>query len=190
MKIKTSIGVSNHHVHLTKEAFQQLFGKETITLAKSTKQPGQFAGEEKVAIRTAQGKLENLRVMGPFRPYCQVEITKTDAYQLKIDPPVRRSGDVNNAAEGLIVGPAGTITTNNIIIANRHVHVPRDLANEKNIIDDQTVRGIINNTPKKGTIELKAVVDDNYFYEIHLDMDDANAFLLKNGDEIDLDYEI
>lgn len=190
MTIKTIVGISNHHVHLTEEEYFKLFGKRTITFYKSTNQPGQFAGEEKVSIKTEQGIIDNLRVMGPFRSYCQIEITKTDAYKLGIEPPVRKSGDVINGAKGIIVGPIAQVETNNIIIANRHVHIPKDMSIANNINDNQLIKAQINNTSKKGSIDLYTTVADNFYYEVHLDMDDANAFLLKNEDEIELIYDL
>ena len=49
MKIK--IGVSNHHVHLTHEALEVLFGKDyELTKKRDLVQKGQYACEETVVI--------------------------------------------------------------------------------------------------------------------------------------------
>ena len=45
-----------------------------------------------------------MRVLGPPRPKCQVEISRTDEFALGIDAPVRDSGDVANSAGTLMLG--------------------------------------------------------------------------------------
>ena len=51
MKIK--IGVSNHHVHLTHEALEVLFGKDyELTKKRDLVQKGQYACEEIVIMNT------------------------------------------------------------------------------------------------------------------------------------------
>ncbi|HOZ89260.1 MAG TPA: PduL/EutD family phosphate acyltransferase [Bacilli bacterium] len=189
MKINTPVGISNHHIHLTEATYIKLFGNNQIIVFKNLKQPGLFAAIQTLKIKTNKGVIENVRVVGPFRTYDQVEISSSDAYQLGLKPPVRKSGDVTEAAEGTIIGPAGEVTTNNIIIAQRHVHISQTMASEKGISNDQKVKGIIN-TAKPGMIELRTVISPEAYYEIHLDLDDANAFLLTAEDEIIIDYEI
>ena len=49
MEIK--VGVSNHHVHLTREALDVLFGKNyELTVKRMLLQKGQFASEETVTL--------------------------------------------------------------------------------------------------------------------------------------------
>ena len=50
MNIK--VGISNRHVHLTKESVEILFGKDySLTKRNDLTQPGQFACEEVVCIK-------------------------------------------------------------------------------------------------------------------------------------------
>ena len=90
MKTKVSVGISNNHLHLTLETFKKLFNKEELTLKKKLNQIGEFACEETVTIKCNDQTLENLRIIGPFRPYDQIEVSKSNARKLKINPPVRR----------------------------------------------------------------------------------------------------
>ena len=108
--MKISIGVSNRHVHLTKEHLNILFG-EGYGLEKKNDltQPGQFASTALVTIKTEKSEISNVRVLGPVRPYTQVEISKTDAYKLGLNPPVRNSGDLKDSAPITIVGPNGSV---------------------------------------------------------------------------------
>ncbi len=121
--MKVNIGVSNHHLHLTKEDYYELFGTYEIENIKDLVQTGEFASSSKVSIKTEKNTIDSLRVLGPFREYTQVEISKTDSYTLGIDPPVRDSGDVKNSAIVTIVGPKGSITKECCIIATRHIHI-------------------------------------------------------------------
>ena len=149
-------------------------------------QPGQFASTSTLTIKTEKSEIENVRVLGPLRDYTQVEISKTDAYQLGLNPPVRKSGDIKESESITIVGPKGEITIQEgCIIANRHLHVTKEMASEFNLVDDQKILVKIN-TEKSGTIDAFVKISDDAYFELHLDTDDANAFLLKNNDEVDL----
>lgn len=48
--MKIPVGISNHHVHLTKEHYDILFNDE-IKAKYYLKQPGQFASDKKVDIK-------------------------------------------------------------------------------------------------------------------------------------------
>ena len=106
--MKISVGVSNRHCHLTKEVYEKLFGKSELTFKRALNQPGQFAAEETVIIKGPKGSIEKVRVLGPFRSYNQVEVSKTDAYKLGINPPVRKSGHLDGASELEIIDCAVT----------------------------------------------------------------------------------
>lgn len=185
MKSKINVGVSNHHVHLTKETYNKLFS-EPIKKKNDLHQIGEFASEQVVTIKTEKDTIENVRVLGPFREYNQVEVSRTDAYKLGICPPVRRSGDLENSETITLVGDKGSITLeNSCIIANRHVHMNGELALELGVVDNQQVKIIVGG--EKACILYAFVkISDNGFYELHIDFDDANAAGLKNGDEVEI----
>ena len=106
IKVEVSIGVSARHVHLCKEDLELLFGKDyELTKKKELTQPGQYSCVEQVVLVGPKNKMENVRILGPLRSKTQVELSKTDAYGLGIDPPVRNSGDLDDAAEIKIIGP-------------------------------------------------------------------------------------
>ena len=85
------VGISNRHVHLTREHVDILFGKGyQLTPIKDLSQPGQFACKEQVTIiGPSMRPIEGVRVLGPERKSSQVEISRTDSYTLKVKPPVR-----------------------------------------------------------------------------------------------------
>lgn len=188
MNMKTKIGISGRHVHLTEKDYESLFGKEKITVMKNLHQIGQFAALEVVTLKSDKSTIENVRVIGPLRNYTQVEISKTDAYKLGLNPPVRRSGDIKGSAPITIIGSVGKLTKEEgCIIANRHIHIPPNMAKEYSIEDNQCINVKIN-TEKKGVIEAFAKISDDAYFELHLDTDDANAFLLNNDDEVELEF--
>ena len=182
--MKITVGVSARHIHLTKENFYKIFGYEELTKFKDIKQPGLFAAEETVTLKTDNYEINNVRILGPFREYNQAEISKTDAYKFKVNPKVRRSGEVENTDTITVVGPKGEIKIP-VIIANRHIHITEEQAKELNVKDRQLVPVRINGE-KPGVILAEFKVSKEAFLELHLDTDDANAFLLKQDDEVEI----
>lgn len=180
MNIDVSIGISGRHVHLCQETFEKLFDKE-LTVKNPLNQVGQFAANETVTIKTSKGVFENVRIIGPLRKYDQVEISMSDARKLGLNPPVRKSGDLTDADEITIISDKGEVLVKACIIANRHVHFSPDKAKELGVVDNQKMQLKITGI-KSGIIDVEAKVSDDGFFEVHLDTDDANAFLLKSGD--------
>lgn len=180
---EVTINVSARHVHLTKEHLQILFGKDyELTKLKELYQPGEFASDAQVTLAANGRTLERVRVLGPLRDYTQIEISKTDARALKLNPPVRNSGDLKNSSPITIIGPEGCIDLEEgCIIATRHIHFSTNEAKEIGIVTGQQVN--VEVLTEKGAL-LKNVhckVKDNYKFEMHLDTDDGNALLVQNG---------
>ena len=126
-------------------------------------------------------------MLGPVRPYTQVEISKTDAFTLGLKPPMRESGDVVGSAPITLIGPNGTIDLKEgCIIATRHIHATKEDAKRLGLegIDKVSVRV---GGEKGGVMENVSVrVADNSYYEMHIDTDDANAHFISNGDEVEI----
>ena len=76
--MKVTVGISAHHLHVTKEDLEILFGKgHELTVHKEINQPGQYASTDFVTIRTEKSELAHIRILGPVRKYTQVELSKT-----------------------------------------------------------------------------------------------------------------
>ena len=182
MNIK--IGVSNHHVHLKKEDLENLFGSNyELQPQKELSQPGEFASQEKIILKTEKGIIENVRILGPVRNYTQVEISKTDAFKLGLNPPVRESGDLKGSESITLVGPKGEVSINEgCIIASRHIHITHADRVRMDLLDVDKVSVRINGI-KGGIMENVTLKEsDNYVLEMHIDTDDANAHLINQGD--------
>lgn len=184
MGYKAEVGLSNKHVHLSKEDVETLFGKgHALTPTKDLKQPGQFASDEKVDIVGPKGTLKGIRVLGPIRPETQIELSMTDARTIGIAAPVRESGKLTGTPGVKLVGPEGEIEIDHgTIIALRHIHLSPAQALEAGVKDKDVVS--IRFGGERGLIFDNVLVRSGEAHEreIHLDTDEGNAAGLKNGD--------
>ena len=172
------------HIHLTEEDYNILFN-EPLTEKSPLNQHGQFAANQQVTIKNNDREIEKVRIIGPFRNYTQVEISRTDAYYLNLNPPVRGSGDLNGAEPITIVGPNGTITKAAAIIADRHIHITKEDREKYNLLKEEYQIRV--NNEKGGILNnIKIKEAPNSYFELHLDSDDANAFDLKQNDEVEI----
>lgn len=179
------IGISNRHLHLSKEHFKVLFGCDEACLHKDLKQPGQFACKELVTMEGPKGSIKDIRVLGPFRPASQVELSVADARKLGIEAPVRDSGKLDNTPGVKLVGPKGSVQLERgVIIAKRHIHFNLKEAADFKVKDGQEVRVLCGKGGERETIYERVLcrVSDKFALELHLDIEEANAAGLKNGD--------
>lgn len=182
--MEVSIGVSNRHVHLTEEDLNILFGDGyKLEELKKINQPGQFASTAKVTLKTEKSTIENVRVLGPVRSYTQVEISKTDAFKLGLNPPVRTSGDLEGSSPITIVGPKGEIKLNQgCIIADRHIHINPKQMELYGLEGLEKVAVLVGGIKGGILYNVNLKVSEDSYYELHVDTDDANAHFIKDGD--------
>lgn len=186
-----SIGVSNRHVHLTRDDYITLFGNDDIKKEKDLIQIGEYASSSKVSIATEKSIINNIRILGPFRNYTQVEISKTDSFVLGINPPIRNSGDIEHSEVVTIIGPVGQITKQCCIIATRHIHI-NPIDRQKYGFKDRDFVSVKIGGEKSSIIDNVFIKEtEEGVFELHIDTDDANACLVKSGDiGIIIDSEI
>lgn len=183
------IGVSQRHVHLSREHLDILFGKGYELTKKKTLMGREFASEEVVTLVGPSLKaIEKVRVLGPVRKNTQVEISRTDTFVLKVSPPVRPSGEVKGSERIVIVGPKGSVyLKEGVIIANRHIHLTPEYASQHDIKDGDMVDVICHGREKTTKFyDVQIRVRDDFNVEMHIDTDDANSAGLKNGDMVTL----
>ena len=188
--MKINIGVSARHVHLCESDYKKLFGCVELTKYVDLTQPGQYACNEKVNLITEKGRINNVRILGPFRNYTQVEISESDSYVLGLNPPVRESGNLANSEDIKIEYKGKIIEVKECcIIANRHIHINEEDSLKYNLKDNQIVK--LKVFGEKGGIldNVKVKVSKEAYFECHLDLDDANAHLIKNNDVGEIIYE-
>ena len=184
------VGVSNRHIHLCQEHLDILFGPGySLTHFKDLSQPGQFACKEQLTLIGPSLKaIEGVRVLGPLRKNSQVEISKTDSFTLKVNAPVRESGDVKGSAPVTIVGPKGIVTLKEgCILANRHIHMSPADAARFNVKDgDYVAVDTVGNGKRTTLWDVQIRVNEKFVLEMHLDTDDAHACGIGNGSKFKL----
>ncbi len=177
-------GISNRHLHLSQSDLETLFGKGyELKQMKPLSQPGQYAAEETVTLVGPKNNIPKVRILGPVRPQTQVEISRSDSFTLGITPPVRDSGSINGSPGIIIEGPKGRLEIKEgVIIAQRHLHLHTDEAEKMNIKDKDYIsvkfegdRGVVFNN-------VLARVSPKFAKDLHLDIDEANAAGISNGD--------
>lgn len=174
------VEVSARHVHLTREAVEQLFGSGAkLTGKRALSQPGQFLCEERVSLVTSRGRIENVAVLGPERSAVQTELSATDCRTLGIDAPVRLSGDLRDAGSVYIVGPKGMLDARgSVIIARAHIHLPTADAAKVGVVNGERVAVTL---PGQRPVTIEDVVcrvSDTAGLAMHIDFDEANACML------------
>ena len=183
------VGISNRHIHLSKEHVEILFGAGyELTPFKDLSQPGQYACKEQLTIvGPSLRPIEKVRVLGPVRSASQVEISRTDSYQLKVAPPVRESGKIAGSAPITIIGPKGIVTLKEgCIIANRHIHMSLEDGERFGVKDNDYIDIDAYGERKTRFFDVQVRVHKDFRLEMHLDTDDANAAGLKNGSKVSI----
>lgn len=184
MEYKIKVGVSNRHVHLTEEDYKLLFDGE-LEVDYKLNQIGEFASNKRLTLVNGDKEIENVRVVGPLRKYTQVEVSRNDARHLGVKPPVRTSGDIIGSEIITLKTDKGEITREACVIADRHVHMSPSDAIKYGVVNKQKVQIKVPGD-KSGIMDAFIKVGETGYYEFHIDTDDANAFDLKNNDEVTL----
>lgn len=171
------VGVSNHHIHLTDEDFGRLFPGQKMTVFRQLKQPSDFASEQKVTLVGPNGvEINNVRILGPTRKHSQVEISKTEAFQLAIDAPIRLSGDLEGAPSIKVKSEFAEITIQGVIIAKRHIHMSLRDAAKFGVKYGDNVQVAIESEGRRTIFDdVLARPREDFVLEMHIDTDEANA---------------
>ncbi len=187
-KLLVPVGVSAHHIHLCKKDLEALFGEGAeLTKKVDLSQPGQFACEEQLNVVSLDPKgktIERVRVLGPLRNVSQVELLRSECSKSRIEGPIRSSGDIAGSGACKLVNPLNgkeVILNEGVIVADRHIHFSLDDANEFGIVDKQVVSVKVDG--RKGGVmnEVLCRVHKDYALDFHVDVDDACAFDIKQG---------
>ncbi|MGG4034569.1 phosphate propanoyltransferase [Paenibacillus cisolokensis] len=182
------VGVSARHIHLSREHVEALFGPGyELTVMKPLSQPGQFAANETVEVVGPKGSFPKVRILGPARSATQLEISRTDAYAIGIDAPVRESGDIAGTPGITIKGPAGELAIEQgVIVAARHIHFHTTDAERWGIADKQRLKVRVGG--ERGLVfeQVIARVSPDFALDMHIDTDEANAAGVQSGDTAEI----
>jgi propanediol utilization protein len=186
---KVVANISARHCHLTQADVDVLFGAGyQLTAMKTLYQATDFAANETVAVvGPRQRMIPGVRILGPCRPFGQVELAFTDAISLGIDAPVRLSGDIEGTPGCLLVGPKGSLVLpKGVIRAERHVHMgPKDAEFYGVKAKDRMNMRV--ESPCPTTLEgLLVRTHPDWKLEVHIDTDEANCCDLTRATKVEL----
>ncbi|RCX18013.1 putative phosphotransacetylase [Anaerobacterium chartisolvens] len=178
------IGVSNRHIHLSKEDLELLFGHgHSLKCRRELSQPGQCVSFETVMLAGPKGCIEQVKVLGPVRKQTQIEISRGDAFKLGVNAPIRESGNLKGSGGITVIGPMGSVhLKEGAIIAQRHIHMTPLDAESYGVKDGQKAQ--VKYTGERGVIFDNVIVrvSDKFALEFHIDIDEANGAGIKHGE--------
>jgi acetate kinase len=177
------VEVSAHHIHLTQEHVEALFGKgHHLTKHADLSRPGKYACKELLTIVGPKGRIEDVRVLGPTRKYTQIEIAMTEQFKLGVHAPIRESGDIADTPGCILEGPAGSVQLDHgVICALRHIHMTPEDALRYGVRDKSIVRVRVASDRELVFGDVLVRVDPNFALAMHIDTDEANAANVKTG---------
>ena len=186
---KLAVSISARHLHLTDEHVEILFGAgRKLTPMKDLYQDGFYAAEETVMVVGPKKRmLPSVRVLGPTRPFSQVELAFTDGISLGIDLPVRPSGKIEGTPGCVLVGPKGVVELKQgVIRAERHVHMSYEHAAYYGVKNGDRMSLRIDSSCSLVLRDLLVRADATSKLEVHLDTDEGNAADLDHAGKIEL----
>ena len=184
------VSISARHCHLTDAHVETLFGPgHTLTPMKDLYQDGFYAAEETVMVVGPRKRtLPTVRILGPTRPFSQVELAFTDSISLGISAPVRHSGKIEGTPGCVLVGPKGVVELHEgVIRAARHVHMNFRDAQRYGVKNGDVMKLRIE-SPMSTTVmeDLLVRADETSKLEVHIDTDEGNACYLDGATKVEL----
>lgn len=182
--MRVTLEVSAHHCHLSAGDLAKLFGpKAKLHPLRPVSQPGQFAAREVVRVKIGNGEIR-ARVVAPVRPKSQVEISRTQAIQLGVNPPVTYFGnELARRVSCTLIGANGRVSRRAVIIAERHIHCDPATAKRAGLRSGQIV-SVRTTGDRPVTFHGVVVrVHPKFKLRCHLDTDEANAAGVVSGDQ-------
>lgn len=187
LELQVPIGISVRHLHLCDEHLAVLFGEgHTLSVNAELYQKGYFAAKEQVLVVGRRRGIEGVRVLGPTRPYSQVELAQTDALQIGLKLPIATEGSDPACQPITLVGPEGVVTLpgggkGGAFIARRHVHMS-DVAARRYGVKHGDMLDLFIDGARPTTLHGVLVrVKSGWFNEVHLDTDEGNAVGIRTG---------
>jgi acetate kinase len=180
---KIPVEVSAHHVHLSRNDIQTLFGPgKKLTHRSDLSQPGQFACEETINLIGPRGRVERVRVLGPARGETQVEISMTEEFKLGVKAPIRASGVLKGSPGITLEGPGGKVNIpHGVICSLRHIHMSPEDALSFGVRDKDIVSVHVEGERKLIFGDVLVRVHPDFRLSMHIDTDEANAANITTG---------
>ncbi|MFN3275006.1 MAG: acetate/propionate family kinase [Paracoccus sp. (in: a-proteobacteria)] len=172
------VAVSGRHVHLTADAVAALFGPgDRLTEGAALRQPGNWVATQRITLEGPKGRLERVAILGPLRARVQIEVSRTDSFALGLDAPLRHSGQLDGTPKVRLTGPHGSIESDGLIVAARHIHTNPTDAAAMGLADGDVVDVEVQGEGARGLVFSGTLVrvSPDVVTEMHIDTDEANA---------------
>ena len=187
LELEVPIGISVRHLHLCPEHVEILFGEgHDLSVYNELYQKGYYAAREQVMVVGPKRCIEKVRVLGPPRPYSQVELSQTDALMIGMKLPIATNGADPACKPITLVGPEGVVTLpgnggGGAFVARRHIHL-NDVTAEKLGVKSGDLLDLHIDGPRPTTLHgILVRVKAGWFTEVHLDTDEGNAVGIRSG---------
>ncbi|MEP6860360.1 MAG: phosphate propanoyltransferase [Deltaproteobacteria bacterium] len=176
-RVAIPVGISARHVHLSRAHCDVLFGAGyELARRQAVTQPGQYVTQESVDVIGPRGELAKVAIINPLRAETQVELARTDAIHLGIDPPLRESGHLEATPGVRLRGPRGEVVLDHgAIIAQRHIHMNPTEALRLGVHDHDMIRVQAGGDREVVLGDVLVRVSPDYALDLHVDTDEANA---------------
>ncbi|NQT49915.1 propanediol utilization protein [Candidatus Kuenenbacteria bacterium] len=182
--MNVKIEVSARHAHFTQHDLEVLFGEGYDLKKQKDLSSGEYTSSDVVKLVGSKTTLENVRVVGPCKIHTQIEVSKSDAYRLGLNAPLRLSGKVIRSGPVKVVGPKGELELEEgLIVPMRHLKVDPDRASELNLNNAQKIKVKIEGPRALIFDEVEVRVKEDYDFAIVIDTDEANASGISSGGE-------
>lgn len=175
--IKIPIEISARHLHISRKDLDKLFGKDyKLNKKRNLTQPGEFATKEIVDIQNGNNKIKGVRIVAPIRSKTQLEISKTDAFNLGLNVSFGHSGKVKGSGGIVLLGRKGKLKMKSgIIIPLRHLHCNIKEAEKFGIKNGDKVSVEVEGERNIIFKNILVRTGENYSLSMHLDTDEGNA---------------
>lgn len=172
------VAVSGRHVHLSAAAVEALFGAGyRLRPGAPLRQPGNWVAQERISLEGPKAVLHRVAILGPLRPRTQIEVSRTDSFALGLDAPIRESGKLDGTPLVRLIGPAGHLDSDGLIVAARHIHTNPEDAAAMGLSDGSFIPVRVTGAGGRDLIfdRVQIRVAPGTVTEMHIDTDEANA---------------
>lgn len=187
LELQVPIGISVRHVHLCPEHVKILFGEgHDLNSFQELYQKGYYAAREQVMVVGRRRCIETVRLLGPTRPFSQVELAQTDALMLGMKLPIATDGSDPACKPITLVGPEGVVNLpgkgqGGAFVARRHMHMS-DVTAAQLSLKDGDLLDLHVDGPRPTTLHgILVRIKAGWRNEVHLDTDEGNAVGIRSG---------
>ena len=170
------VEMSARHVHLTPEDVQALFGRDAQLTLKRNLPAGGFSLKRESQHCDRQGCLSKCSCIGTRKRAYTSRTICSRCLCAGNQAPVNISGDFTGAEDVYLIGSHGMIyAKNSAIIAQAHIHLSQEEAEQMGLADRDLVRAELEGRRPLIMNNVMIRVGEGMHAMMHIDMDEANA---------------